>query len=104
MKQMRLVLSAMLLVVCFAGAATAVESSVAQGEKLFNDQKLGGATSGTSCGSCHAGGKGMEKAGKLAGRAKMINGCIVGKMKGQKINGRTAEMRSLKKYIESLVK
>lgn len=104
MKQMRLVFAVMLLVVCCAGAATAGEASVAQGEKLFNDPKFGNASSGKSCNSCHAGGKGMEKAGKAGGKAQVINDCIVGKMKGQKVNGRTAEMRSMKKYIESLVK
>lgn len=104
MKQKGLVLGTILLAGFFAGAATAGESSVELGQKLFNDPKLGGTTSGKSCGSCHAGGKGMEKAGKRADLAEMINQCIVGPLKGQKIDGRTKEMRSLKMYIESLAK
>jgi cytochrome c peroxidase len=104
MKQKKLVLGTMLLVVFWAGAATAGESSVELGQQLFNDPKLGGGTSGKSCNSCHAGGQGMEKAGKRADLIAVINQCIVGPMKGQKIDGRTKEMRSLKMYIESLAK
>jgi len=87
MKQKTFVLGTMLLVAFCAGMATAGESSVELGQKLFNDPKLGNGTSGKSCNSCHAGGQGMEKAGKRADLGVMINQCIVGPLKGQKIDG-----------------
>ncbi len=97
-----LMLGTILLAGFFTTVAIAEESSVEMGQKLFNDPKLGGATSGKSCGSCHANGKGMEKAGKRADLDAMINRCVVGPLKGQKLDGRSVEMRSLKMYIESL--
>ncbi|MBU0479877.1 MAG: cytochrome-c peroxidase [Proteobacteria bacterium] len=85
-----------------AGAATAGESSVEKGSKLFNDPALGGSTNPKSCNSCHPGGEGLEKAGAKANLTEMINRCVVGPLKGSKIDGRSVEMRSLKMYIESL--
>lgn len=104
MKPKSLVLGTILLLGLFAGAAVAGEASVELGQKLFNDPKLGNGTSGKSCNSCHAGGNGMEKAGKRADLAAMINQCIVGALKGQKIDTSAVEMRSLKMYIASLAK
>lgn len=84
------------------GQAMAEKSSVELGKRLFNDPTLGGSTNAKSCNSCHADGKGLEKAAENKKLVKVINQCITGPLKGQKIDGRTAEMRSLKMYIETL--
>lgn len=78
------------------------KSSVEMGEQLFNDPTLGGSKNDKSCNSCHPGGEGLEKAGANEKLVKVINQCITGPLEGEKIDGRTAEMRSLKMYIESL--
>jgi cytochrome c peroxidase len=84
------------------GQAMAGKTSVELGKKLFNDPTLGGSTNDKSCNSCHADGKGLEKAGDNKKLVKVINQCITGPLKGKKIDGRTADMRSLKLYIKSL--
>ncbi|MEN8135255.1 MAG: cytochrome c peroxidase [Thermodesulfobacteriota bacterium] len=84
------------------GQAMAGKSSVELGKKLFNDPTLGGSTNDKSCNSCHADGEGLEKAGDNKKLVKVINQCITGPLKGKKIDGRTADMRSLKMYIKSL--
>ncbi|OGR03302.1 MAG: hypothetical protein A2511_16885 [Deltaproteobacteria bacterium RIFOXYD12_FULL_50_9] len=73
------------------------------GQKLFNDKTLGGSTGDKSCNSCHANGKGLEKAGNNPKLAEAINRCVVN-MGGKKIDGRTVEMKSLELYIKSLAK
>jgi cytochrome c2 len=93
-----LTVSALLL----AGPTLAGKSSVEYGKELFNDPHLGGSTNAESCNSCHPGGKGLEKAGSNPKLADVINRCITGPLKGEKIDGRSVEMRSLKMYIESL--
>ncbi|MEW6220370.1 MAG: cytochrome C [Thermodesulfobacteriota bacterium] len=80
------------------------KSSVDYGQRLFNDPTLGGSKNDKSCNSCHAGGKGLEKAGAHPKLVETINKCLVGPMEGQKIDGRSVEMRSLKMYIQSLAK
>ena len=84
------------------GQAMADKSSVELGKKLFNDPTLGGSTNAKSCNSCHAGGEGLENAAENKKLVKVINQCITGPLKGKKIDGRTAEMRSLKMYINTL--
>jgi len=92
------------LALLLAGPAMAEKSSVELGQKLFNDPTLGGSSNDKSCASCHPNGEGMEKAGAKSNLAKIINQCITGPLGGEKIDGRTVEMRSLKMYIESLAK
>jgi len=82
--------------------AVAGKSSAELGRKLFNDPALGGSTNDTSCNSCHPDGKKLAKAGKRKDLAAMINRCIVGPLKGERIDGRSVAMRSLKLYIRSL--
>ncbi|MBU0483186.1 MAG: cytochrome-c peroxidase [Proteobacteria bacterium] len=86
------------------GTVGAEQSSIEQGEKLFNDNSLGGSTNDTSCATCHPNGKDLEKAGEKQNLTETINRCITGPLKGNKIDGRTVEMRSLKMYIQSLSK
>ena len=93
-----LTVSALLL----TGPALAGKSSVEYGKQLFNDSHLGGSTNAESCNSCHPDGNGLEKAGSNPRLSDLINRCITGPLKGEKIDGRSVEMRSLKMYIESL--
>lgn len=101
-----LTIKAALLIAIFmaAGICQAGKSSVEYGQKLFNDPSLGGSANDKSCASCHPGGEGLENAGGNKKLAKMINRCITGPLKGSKIDGRSAEIRSLKLFIQSLGK
>jgi len=83
-------------------AFAAGKSSSETGKEIFNDPKLGGSSNDSSCNSCHAGGKGLENASANKKLSKVINKCLVGKMEGEKMDGRTVSMRSLKMYIQSL--
>ncbi len=91
-----------LTVILWAALALAGKSSVEYGKQLFNDPTLGGSTNESSCNTCHAAGKGLEKSGSNPKLVKVINQCITGPLKGEKIDGRTVDMRSLKMYIQSL--
>jgi hypothetical protein len=85
------------------GQAMAGKTSVELGEKLFNDPALGGSPNDKNCNSCHAGGEGLAKAADHKNLVKVINQCIAGPMEGAKIDGRSAEMRSLKMAIKTMV-
>jgi hypothetical protein len=69
---------------------------------MFNDPKLNGSANESSCNSCHAGGKGLENAAANKKFSKMINNCLITRMEGEKLDGRTVSMKSLKMYIQSL--
>lgn len=87
-----------------ATPSMAAKSSVELGKKLFNDPGLGASKNDKSCNTCHNNGEGLENAGSNPKLAKMINKCITGPLEGEKIDGRTVAMRSLKMYIQSLSK
>jgi len=74
----------------------------AKGKILFNDPKLGGATAGISCNSCHPNGKGLEKAGERKDLAEFINRCLVNANKGKPLDPKSADMADLIAYIKSL--
>jgi hypothetical protein len=96
-------LTAFIALILSSGVAFAAgKSSLETGKEMFNDPKLGSSLNESSCNSCHAGGKGLENAAANKKLSKVINKCLVGKMEGEKIDGRTVSMRSLKKYIQSL--
>lgn len=76
--------------------------SVEHGKKLFNSPGLGGSTNGKSCNSCHPDGAKLEKAGANKQLSKAINRCVTDPLGGNKIDGRSGEMKSLKMYIKSL--
>jgi cytochrome c peroxidase len=84
------------------GQVMAGRSSVDMGEKLFGDVSLGGSGNSKNCNNCHANGKGLQKAAKSKKIVKLMNRCITDRLGGNKIDGRSAEMRSLKMYIKSL--
>ncbi len=89
-------------VALLAGTGFGSGGTAEEGEKLFNDPGLGGSTNETSCGTCHPGGKGLEKAGSKTNLAHMINVCIERPLKGQPLEEDSIELESLKKYIKSL--
>jgi cytochrome c peroxidase len=98
-------LAAVLAIFFVTGIAYAAGKSTAElGQELFNDPKLGESTNESSCNSCHAGGKGLNNAAGNKKFSKLVNNCLIGKMEGEKIDGRTVSMRSLKMYIKSLHK
>lgn len=100
------IMSTAVVTLCFlAGTAFAAgKSSTELGKEMFSDTALGGSKNESSCSSCHAGGKGLENAGGNKKLVKLINSCLVGQMEGEKIDGRSVSMRSLKMYIQSLSK
>ena len=89
------------LLLAGAGVVKAGKISAELGKEMFNDPKLGGSTNESTCNSCHDSGKGLENV-VSKNLTKQINNCLVGKMAGEKLDGRQAPMRSLKKYILSL--
>ena len=76
--------------------------NVERGKALFNDPKLGGGTTGTSCNSCHPDGKGLEKAADRKDLEKQVNLCIKNALKGKGINPKSAEMADIIAYLKSL--
>jgi len=107
-KILLLPLIALSLIASFAFAAGDVE----KGKALFNDPKLG--TNGSTCGTCHPGGKGLEKSGAAdkkewttpGGVEKSledaINMCITMALKGKALDKNSQEMQDLVAYIKSL--
>jgi cytochrome c peroxidase len=101
-------LIALSLIVSFAFAAGDVE----KGKALFNDPKLG--TNGSTCGTCHPDGKGLEKSGAMdkkewttpGGVTKSledaINVCVTMALKGKALDKNSQEMQDLVAYIKSL--
>ena len=104
MKSVSSWLSIPLFLVLFAiGACTSAEKepSASEGEKLFNDPQLAGSANASSCASCHPGGKGLEKVFENPKLVSVINTCITGPLEGQALEENSAEMQSLKVYVES---
>lgn len=110
MKFIRIMVLAMIaLGLVFSGAFAA---DMEKGKALFNDPKLGGGTSGKSCGSCHPDGKGLENAAdkkefnimgkKQKGLEGAVNFCIENAMKGKAIDPKGADMANIVAYIKSL--
>ena len=106
MKILRIIVLSMAavgLIFSFAFAA-----DVAKGKALFNDAKLGGATAGKSCNSCHADGKGLDASKKefMGGKAKSleaaVNMCIEMFMKGKALDVKSDDMANIIAYIKSV--
>ncbi|MBI5676295.1 MAG: hypothetical protein HZC48_10815 [Nitrospirae bacterium] len=85
---------------------------MAKGKALFNDPKLGGATSGKSCNTCHPDGKGVEMAAdkkefnimgkKQNSLEEAVNFCIENAIKGKAIDPASNQMKDIVAYIKSL--
>jgi cytochrome c peroxidase len=101
MKVMKIVFFLVLATAVGIGIAFAAEqASVEKGKALFNDPKLG--TSGKSCNSCHADGKGLSKAGAKSDLPGIINTCIAKGLQGTAIDVKSADMESMVLYIKTL--
>lgn len=86
--------------------------NVEKGKAMFNDPKLG--TNGSTCNTCHPGGKGLEKAGeqgkkewRTPGGAQKsledaVNICITAALKGKALDKKSQGMQDLVAYIKSL--
>ena len=85
-------------IVSFVSAA----GDVAKGKVLFNDPRLGSASAGVTCNSCHPDGKGLEKAAETKDLEKVVNSCIENALKGKALDPKSAEMANLVAYIKSL--
>lgn len=81
-----------------------------RGKALFNDPKLGGGTSGKSCGSCHPDGKGImgdkkewkNPAGTFTSLEATANACIEMALKGKALDVKSDQMKDLVAYLKSL--
>lgn len=85
-----------------------------KGKALFNDPNLG--TNGSTCGTCHPGGQGLENAGakdkkewRTPGGVEpsledAINICITMALKGKALDKKSQKMQDLVAYIDSLGK
>lgn len=80
----------------------AAPPSIASGQQLFNSEGLG--LSGTSCASCHAGGKklGGVKDSSDEQLIDTVNACITGPLRGKQLDPQSAEIKSLVLYLKSL--
>ncbi len=102
MDKVRIVLPLVMAFVFAGSPALADKPSVAMGKTLFNNPGLGASQNAISCGTCHANGEGMEKAGANPRLGEMINMCIQGPLKGEALSKKSVAMESLQLYLRSL--
>jgi mono/diheme cytochrome c family protein len=102
--EMKMLRTGCLSVVAFGFFSTLAMAAgdVGKGKALFNDPKLGGATAGVSCNSCHPDGKGLEKAGDRKDLKAFVNSCIENALKGRAVDPKSKEMDDIVAYIQSL--
>ncbi|MEK6673011.1 MAG: hypothetical protein AABY42_05985 [Nitrospirota bacterium] len=112
MKIIKIVLLSLVAVgLIFSFAFASKHKPEERGKALFNDVKLGNGTSGKSCNSCHADGKGMEKAAtkkefNIMGKSQKsleeaVNFCIENALKGKAIDAKSDDMKDITAYIKS---
>ena len=83
-----------------------------RGKALFNDTKLGGGTSGKSCGTCHPDGKGLEgigskkewktPGGEFKSLEEAVNICVTMALKGKALDVKSEQMKDLVSYLKSI--
>ena len=83
-----------------------------RGKALFNDTKLGGGTSGKSCGTCHPDGKGLEgigskkewktPGGEIKSLEEAVNICVTMALKGKALDVKSEQMKDLVSYLKSI--
>ena len=100
-KSLKTAILAAAMIAIGVSAQAAEKPSVALGEKLFNDPKLGGATGAKSCASCHQDGAGIEFSYKKPNLPQIINMCITRGLGGAPLAEDSVEMKSLILYHES---
>jgi hypothetical protein len=97
-------LSALVVILCAGGIGSALAgqdgATMERGKALFNDPSLGAA--GKTCNDCHARGRGLEAAGERKDLPDIVNGCIVGPLRGKALKKESVEMRSLILYLKSI--
>lgn len=101
------------LTAIFIFVSLASADDIAKGKALYNDPKLGGATRGKSCASCHPESSAVRWLNKkefsiMGSKAKSleeaINICIEKAMGGKAIDTKGDDMKALVAYIKSLKK
>jgi cytochrome c len=100
MKRLAMILS----MLAVASLTTAMEeASVKKGKELFTSSHLG--TNGNSCDKCHPDEKGLLNAAGYdeASLGILINQCIKTPLEGSVLELNSIEMKSLLKYIKSLI-
>lgn len=95
-----------------SGALAMKHTAEERGKALFNDPKLGGGTSGSSCNTCHPDGKGLEGVGmKKEWRTpggthksleEAVNVCITMALKGKALDVKSEQMKDIVAYLKSL--
>lgn len=103
-------LAAAFVLAAFPAARAADEASVERGRAYFADPSLAGGR--RACNDCHAGGRGLDEAGKKEvfqimgdtqqGLEEAVNVCIVMANKGQAIPVDSQKMKDIVSYIRSL--
>ena len=97
----------------FASAVLAMHHTPEdRGKTLFNDTKLGGGTSGKSCGTCHPDGKGLEgigskkewktPGGEFKSLEEAVNICITMALKGTALDVKSEQMKDLVSYLKTI--
>ena len=97
-----------------AAFSLAFAADTSKGKALFESPTLGNGTTGKSCNTCHAGGKGFgsdlftRKKLTIMGMKKnnveeMVNVCIEKPLGGTAIDPQGEEMRDLIAYLKTLV-
>jgi cytochrome c peroxidase len=100
-KSVKAAMLAAAMIAMGASAHAAQTPSVALGEKLFKDPKLGGAAGTKSCASCHPDGAGIEFSYKKPNLPQIINMCITRGLNGTPLPLESVEMKSLILYHQS---
>ncbi len=97
-----------------AGLTVVYAADAEKGKELFASPTLGGGTSGKSCLTCHAEGKGLGSdlfdrkeytimGMKKASLEEVINVCIETPLEGKAIDPKGGEMQDLMAYIKTLL-
>ncbi len=97
-------------ILCFS---VAMADDIEKGKALYKDPKLGGATSGKSCASCHSESSAAKWLNKkeysiMGNKAKSIeeaiNICIKNAMGGKGLDPKSDDMKALVAYLKYLAK
>jgi cytochrome c len=100
-KSVKAAMPAALIVGMSLTVHAAEKPSVALGQKLFNDPKLGGATGTKTCAGCHQDGAGIEFSYRKTNLHQIINMCITRGLNGSPLPMDSVEMQSLILYHQS---
>lgn len=95
-----------------SGAMAMKHTAEERGKALFNDPKLGGGTSGSSCNTCHPDGKGLEgvatkkewrtPGGRHKSLEEAVNVCVTMALKGKALDVKSEQMKDIIAYLKSL--